>query len=285
MSAHHLAILLLVLGNFAASVSDIAVKLLDGDVPTFQYVFIRQLFSLLLIWPLWHRQPKKERALISWKLQLLRAHLILMGSGCMVIAITHLPLATANAVFYAAPLLMLPLSVMLLKETPSLGKVLASLFGFVGVLVVLRPSEFHWAALFALGTAMTLALFNITARRLPKEQTVVTTLYWTSLLSLPMSAILCAIYWQPISNTSLLLILASAGLILSYNGLAVAAYKRAPAGNIAIAENSGLVFVTLFGVVWFSEVPDWLTLVGILMIVVPLIPWRSLRFRPAAKGA
>lgn len=285
MSAHHLAILLLVLGNFAASVSDITVKLLDGDVPTFQYVFIRQLFSLLLIWPLWHRQPKKERALISWKLQLLRAHLILMGSGCMVIAITHLPLATANAVFYAAPLLMLPLSVMLLKETPSLGKTLASLFGFVGVLVVLRPSEFHWAALFALGTAMTLALFNITARRLPKEQTVVTTLYWTSLLSLPMSAILCAIYWQPISNTSLLLILASAGLILSYNGLAVAAYKRAPAGNIAIAENSGLVFVTLFGVVWFSEVPDWLTLVGILMIVVPLIPWRSLRFRPAAKGA
>lgn len=284
MSAHHLAILLLVLGNFAASVSDIAVKLLDGDVPTFQYVFIRQLFSLLLIWPLWHRQSKKERALISWKLQLLRAHLILMGSGCMVIAITHLPLATANAVFYAAPLLMLPLSVMLLKETPSLEKVLASLFGFVGVLVVLRPSEFHWAALFALGTAMTLALFNITARRLPKEQTVVTTLYWTSLLSLPMSAILCAIYWQPISNTSLLLILASAGLILSYNGLAVAAYKRAPAGNIAIAENSGLVFVTLFGVVWFSEVPDWLTLVGILMIVVPLIPWRSLRFRPAAKG-
>jgi drug/metabolite transporter (DMT)-like permease len=66
-------------------------------------------------------------------------------------------------------------------------------------------------------------------------------------------------------------------LILAYNGVAVAAYKKAPAGNIAVAENSGLLFVTLFGVMWFNEVPDWLTIVGIVMIVVPLIPWRNLK--------
>jgi drug/metabolite transporter (DMT)-like permease len=64
---------------------------------------------------------------------------------------------------------------------------------------------------------------------------------------------------------------------LAYNGVAVAAYKKAPAGNIAVAENSGLLFVTLFGVMWFNEVPDWLTIVGIVMIVVPLIPWRNLK--------
>lgn len=277
ISTYHLAILLLVFGNFTASLSDVAVKLLNGDVPIFQYVLLRQLLSLALIFPLWFRQKPNARKLYRPGLNIFRAHLILIGSGCMVVAITHLPLATANAVFYAAPLLMLPLSILLLRETPSATKIAASLVGFLGVLVVLRPSEFHWAALFALGTAITLALFNVTARKLPTQQTVISTLFWTTLLSLPIASVLALSLWKQLNAQELLLILASASLILAYNGVAVAAYKKAPAGNIAVAENSGLMFVTLFGVMWFNEVPDWLTIVGIVMIVVPLIPWRNLK--------
>lgn len=273
-SASYFAITLLIIGNLAASLSDVAVKLLNGEVSSFQYIFIRQLLSTLVITPLWWRQRQEQRRLLDFKLNLLRAHLIIIGSGCMVVAITHLTLATANAVFYAAPLLMLPLSVLLLNERPSIGRVAASIFGFIGVLVVLRPSEFHWAALFALGTTLTLALFNVTARKLPTQQTVVSTLFWTSLLSIPVSAIAALINWKPISLHQVGLILASAALILAYNGFAVAAYKRAPASNIAIAENSGLVFVVIIGMVWFSEVPDWLTTLGIAMIILPLMPWR-----------
>ncbi|KJY84293.1 hypothetical protein TW81_05580 [Vibrio galatheae] len=192
----------------------------------------------------------------------------------MVVAITHLTLATANAVFYAAPLVMLPLAIVLLGERPSIQRIAATIFGFVGVMVVLRPSEFHWSALFALGTTVTLALFNLTARKLPSQQSVVSTLFWTSVLSLPISATLALIYWQPISLPQILLILISAGLILTYNGLAVMAYQRAPASSIAVAENSGLMFVALFGVMWFGEVPSWLTALGIVMIVLPLLPWK-----------
>lgn len=283
MSPHYLAILLLVIGNLAASLSDVAVKILDGGVPVYQYVFIRQLLSALVILPLWLRQPSEQRKLRKPILNIFRAHILIIGSGCMVVAVTHLPLATANAIFYAAPLLMLPLSTLLLKETPPFGKVIATIIGFVGVLVVLRPSEFHWAAVFALGTAMTIALFNITARQLPVEQSIVTTLFWTSVLSLPLTASVALVNWTPIDSHVLLLILGSASLILLYNGLAVAAYQKAQAGHIAVAENSGLLFVTLFGVMWFDEVPDWLTAVGILMIVAPLIPWHSLRGRRATK--
>ncbi len=276
MSAQYFAILLLVLGNLAASLSDVAVKIIDDSVPVYQYVFIRQLLSALVVFPLWWRQKPVRRRLHKPALNFFRAHILILGSGCMVIAITHLSLATANAIFYAAPLLMLPLSVVLLKETPPLGKVFATLIGFIGVLVVLRPSEFHWAAIFALITAMTIALFNITARKIPTEQTIVSTLFWTSLLSLPLTTVVAIINWTPISVEVLFLTLGSATLILFYNGLAVAAYQKAPAGNIAAAENSGLLFVTLFGVMWFDELPDWLTAVGIVMIVAPLLPWNAL---------
>jgi drug/metabolite transporter (DMT)-like permease len=140
------------------------------------------------------------------------------------------------------------------------------------VLIVLRPQNFHWAAGFALVTAFTLALFNILAKRIPKEQTVITTLMWTSLFSLPIAAILASINWQPMTWVQLGWIALSALLVLSYNGLAVIAYQRAAANQIALAEYSGLLFVVLFGVMWFDEIPDMLTWVGIGMIVLPLIP-------------
>ncbi len=286
LSVTHIAIVLLIVGNFATSLSDVAVKLLNGEISTFQYIFIRQLFSTLVICPLWLKQSKQQRKLYSPKLNLFRAHLIIIGSGCMVVAITHLTLAAANAVFYAAPLVMLPLSILLLRERPTLGQSAATLLGFIGVIVVLRPLEFQWAAIFALVTTVTLAIFNLTARKLPEQQTLVSTLFWTSLLSLPISASLALFYWVPISSIQLLLILASAALVLIYNGLAVAAYQRAPASSIAVAENSGLIFVTLIGVIWFNEVPDSLTILGIFLIILPLLPWNTwLKMRPVSTQA
>ncbi|MFM2621486.1 DMT family transporter [Vibrio owensii] len=275
MSPYHLALFLLVIGNLAASLSDVAVKLIEGGISPFQYMFVRQLASLLLILPFYLKQKPNKRSLKQAPITLLRAHLILIGSGCMMVAVTHLPLATANAVFYAAPILMLPLSILFLNEHPPLSKILLTCFGFLGVLVVLRPDHFHWAALFALGTATTLAMFNILVRKLPSEQSVVTTLWWTTLFSLPISAVLAGFYWQPITWQELALVVTSAVCILSYNGLAVLAYQKAPAGEIALAEYSGLVFVTLFGIWWFDEIPDWLTAVGIIMIVLPLLPWNK----------
>lgn len=275
MSPYHLALFLLVIGNLAASLSDVAVKLIEGGISPFQYMFVRQLASLLLILPFYLKQKPNKRSLKQAPITLWRAHLILIGSGCMMVAVTHLPLATANAVFYAAPILMLPLSILFLNEHPPLSTILLTCFGFLGVLVVLRPDHFHWAALFALGTASTLAIFNILVRKLPSEQSVVTTLWWTTLFSLPISAVLAGFYWQPITWQELALVVASAVCILSYNGLAVLAYQKAPAGEIALAEYSGLVFVTLFGIWWFDEIPDWLTAIGIIMIVLPLLPWNK----------
>ncbi|OLQ86710.1 multidrug transporter [Vibrio ponticus] len=284
-SAASLAILLLVVGNLAASLSDVAVKLLNGEISSFQYVFMRQLLSVLIILPLWWKQPASQRALTAPGVIGIRAVLIMLGSGCMMIAITHLPLATANAVFYAAPLIMLPLSVWILKEIPPLAKVLATSIGFVGVLMVLRPSQFHWAAWFALGTATTLAVFNILARKLPPEQPVITTLFWTSVMTVPLSGIMAALYWQPITLEQVGLVALSAGLILTYNGLAVMAYRKAPAGQIALAEYSGLVFVVIIGIWGFNEIPDSLTTLGIAMIILPLLPYREILQRRSIRRA
>ena len=87
MSPHHLALLLLVVGNLAASLSDVAVKLIEGGISPFQYMFVRQLASLLLILPFYLRQQPDKRSLKQAPITLLRAHLILIGSGLSLIHI------------------------------------------------------------------------------------------------------------------------------------------------------------------------------------------------------
>lgn len=265
-------VLLLLLGNLSSSFSDVAVKLLEGGISAFQYMFIRQLFSVLLLLPLWLRLTPQQQAIGNSTITLIRSHLVLAGSGFVMVALTWLPLATANALFYAAPLLMLPLSAWLLKEKPERQKTVATVTGFCGVLLVLRPDQFHWAAIAGLGCAFTLALYNVLVRKLPAQQPVVSTLFWTGVLSLPLAGILAALFWQPISAMELLLIAASAVFTLGYHGCGVAAYRRAETYQLGLIEYSGLIFVTLLGIIGFDETPDLLTSMGIILIVLPMMP-------------
>ena len=271
------AIILLVLANLIASLSDVSLKVLNGEVPTFQYVFIRQFISLFFILPFWLRLPKEKYKEGCCKITFWRAQFIVGGSACAMIAITHLTLATANAMFYVAPLMMLPLSILLLKEAPPLSKYIATGIGFIGVLIVLRPDQFHWAAIVALGSALTMAVCNILIRRLPAEQHLISTLFWTTVMTLPLAFVLAIFDWQSISMANILWIVAINVFVLAYHALVVIAYKKSAVSNIALAEYSGLAFVTIFGIIWFDEIPDLLTALGILLIVVPMmpLPWKK----------
>jgi drug/metabolite transporter (DMT)-like permease len=271
------AIFFLVAANLLASLSDVSLKILNGEVPTFQYVFIRQAISLLLLLPFWLRLDKSE-----WKngcdwITFWRAQLILLGSACAMVAITHLPLATANAMFYVGPLLVLPLACVFLGERPTASKVFATLLGFIGVLIVLRPDQFHWASIIALGSALSMGVGNILIRKVPANQSLLSTLFWTTLMTVPFALVLAYWQWAPISLRHILWIVAINLFVLSYHALVVKAFQQAPASQIALAEYSGLAFVTFFGVIWFDEVPDLYTILGILLIIIPMMPirWRK----------
>ncbi|EJY4609236.1 TPA: DMT family transporter [Vibrio vulnificus] len=268
------AIFLLVTANLLASLSDVSLKILNGEVPTFQYVFIRQSISLVLLLPFWLRMEKSQ-----WKkgcdwITFWRAQLILLGSACAMIAITHLPLATANAMFYVGPLLVLPLAFVFLGERPAAGKIVATLLGFVGVLIVLRPEQFHWAAIVALGSALSMGVGNILIRKVSADQSLISTLFWTTLMTLPFAFALAYWQWSAIRFEHILWIVAINLFVLAYHALVVKAFQQAPASQIALAEYSGLAFVTFFGVIWFDEVPDSYTVLGILLIIVPMMPIR-----------
>ncbi|SFL90458.1 DMT family transporter [Marinobacter zhejiangensis] len=264
------AILLLVIGNALALVSDVFVKLLEPGAPVFQFAFLRCLITLLLLLPLW-KQVNPRRLFQGGKVHFIRAHVHLGGMFCMVIALGALPLATANAIFYAAPIMVMVLSVLVFGERLRPLSVLAVVSGFAGILVILRPADFNWGAVAALGSAAALAINAVMVRKLPKRQSTVHKLALTYVMILPASAILMVVEGAPLDPAILASALGSSLFILGYNITVLLAYRQVEANQVTSAEYTGLVWAVVIGWMFFGEAPDLWFFVGTAMIVVPLI--------------
>ncbi|WP_166267031.1 DMT family transporter [Marinobacter caseinilyticus] len=264
------AILLLIIGNALALISDVFIKLMEPGTPIFQFAFLRCVITLLLLLPL-AGQLNRKHLFTGLKVHAARAHIHLVGLLCMVIGLANLPLATANAVFYAAPILVMVLAALIFQEKLSTMSVIAVFSGFSGIVVILRPVEFNWAAIAALAAALTLAINAVMVRKLPKEQTTVHKLLLNYLLIIPAAGALAL--WEGAAWDSSILISAggSAVFILGYNITVLLAYKQVDANQVTSAEYTGLIWAVLIGWIGFNEMPDLWFAVGSAMIVVPLI--------------
>ena len=94
-----MAIIGLLVGNLILTLGDVAIKSLGASTGLFQYLAIRYLLTLILIWPIWRRLSAEQRAPSGFKIHLLRGHLSLLGAVCAFYSLLHLSLATANVIF------------------------------------------------------------------------------------------------------------------------------------------------------------------------------------------
>ncbi|WP_148861089.1 DMT family transporter [Marinobacter fonticola] len=264
------AILLLIIGNAMALVSDVFIKLLGPDTPVFQFVFLRCVITLLLLVPLW-RQINGSHVFEGLGIHTVRAHIHLIGIVAMVMALGALPLATANAIFYAAPVLVMVLSVVFLRERLDGRSLFAVISGFIGIVVILRPVEVNWMALSALVVAASLAVNALMVRKLPSGQSMVHKLFLSYLLVLPAATAL--MLWEGAAWDASILFnaIGSSVFILGYNVTVLLAYRQVEASQVTSAEYTGLIWAVVLGWFWFGETPDLWFLLGSSMIVVPLI--------------
>lgn len=266
------AMALLVIGNLSATFSDALVKTMEGgpDGAIFQFALFRQISAVLILIPFCLTAPVKNLTLgLKW--HALRAHIWVIGVFFSVVALTTMPLATANAIFYAAPLIMLPLAAIFLREKLSMASVMAAVIGFIGVLILVRPTDFTWAALSAMIVAVTLAINNLLIPKIPRQQTVPQTLLLHNLIGIPVALALALYEGMPFSLDLFWRAAGSTAFILIYAATCVVAYRAAESNKIASAEYSGLVCAVGVGFVLFGEVPDMLMMVGTTLIVLPLI--------------
>src|SRR5580692_6123285 len=144
-----------------------AVKLLTAHYPAAQITWAR--FTGHLIVMLVVFLPHYRWSLLRTRrpaVQIGRSLLMLASNMMFVLAIGRVPLATASAIGFTAPLIVTALSVPLLREQVGIRRWSAVIVGFAGALLIIRPgSGFHDpTVLLLLASALAYALYQIATR-------------------------------------------------------------------------------------------------------------------------
>jgi drug/metabolite transporter (DMT)-like permease len=162
----------LVSGGFIFTTNGAMIRLLSTEIEGVQTAFFRAFFSVLFLLPLILTGRVKP-----WKSQHIQGHFwrTLMGTVSMVLgfyALAMLPLADATALAFSQPLFSVVLAAIVLHEKVRWRRWTATIVGFIGVLVMVRPGShgLQPGAIVALCNAMSVAVSILLVRRLSASE-------------------------------------------------------------------------------------------------------------------
>ena len=162
----------LVSGGFIFTSNSAMIRLLSAEVESVQTAFFRAFFSVLLLAPMMLTGRVKP-----WQSQRLQGHFwrTAMGTTSMVLgfyAVSMLPLADATALAFSQPLFSVVLAALVLREKVRWRRWSATIVGFIGVLVMVRPGSgsLQPGAAVALLNALASATSILLVRRLSDSE-------------------------------------------------------------------------------------------------------------------
>lgn len=248
--------------------------LAETGMSFFQIALARAGFALLAILPFVYLAGWRALRTAYPGTHVIRA---VCGAGAMLsgfYALSHLPLADVTAIGFTTPLFATILAILFLGETVRWRRWTATLVGFGGVLIMLRPGALLSGEgialdgfLAALGMAAGIAVAVIMVKRLPKSEHQAVMLLWFCLASIALAVVPAIQAWQ---NPSLeqWLMLAGVGVIgVSGQSLIIRAYRAGEASFVAPFDYSKILFAMAFGFLFFAEIPEVWTLAGAAVIV------------------
>ncbi len=187
----------------------------------------------------------------------LRSLLNIAAAFLFFTGLRYMPLADAFAIAFAAPLFITALSVPVLGEQVGVRRWAAVIVGFIGVMVVVQPgtSSFRIEALLPLGAALAYAVSMLLGRKLTRDLSTASIMFWPSLGAVLVTAVMMPAQWQtpglPDAGVFLLMgVIGTAGMSLITQG-----YRHAPAAVIAPFDYTVLVWGVIFGWAIWRDIP------------------------------
>ncbi|MFY0679394.1 MAG: DMT family transporter [Thalassovita sp.] len=257
--------------------ADAIAKILGQSLPIVAILLCRFVFQFLLLAPavIATRRPWRLSGR-PLRLTLWRTVLHIAGVGLMFKSLQYLPLADAIAIAFVMPFIMLLLGKYVLNEDVGLRRLLACVVGFIGTLMVIQPSfvSVGWPALLPLSVALIFALFMLVTRQIAKEIDPITLQavsgFMATVILLPATLIGTAYGIQafslPSPSGSEWILLLALGLLGTFAHLFMTwALKYAPSTTLAPMQYLEIPFATTIGWLVFSDLPNGLVGVGILV--------------------
>lgn len=255
------------------AVQDGISQYLAREYNVFFIVMVRYWFFALFVVILCSKQPGGLRKAISTKqpfLQVFRGALLALEVIVMITSFTVLGLIESHAIFSIYPLLVAALSGPVLKEFVGWKRWSAIFIGFIGVMIILKPSNnvFSLEAIIPLVAALMFALYSLLTRYAARQDTSMTSFFWTGIIGAVVMSIVGSGYWialKPVDWAWLGLLCILACLA---HYLLIKCYELSEASSLQPFAYLQLLFATIIGLWIFSEKLEVHVVMGALLVVL-----------------
>ncbi len=259
----------LVAGGFIFTTNGAMIRMLSFEIESVQIAFLRGLISLLFLIPLIATGRVKP-----WTSKRIQGHFwrTFMGTCSMVLgfySLAMLPLADATAIAFSQPLFSVVLAALVLHEKVRWRRWTATIVGFVGVLVMVRPGShgLQPGAIVALLNAMSVAISVLLVRRLSNSETPLMILTQFAIFS-TLFLLLPAIWfwtWPSLFGWALAIGVALSATLGQY--VWVQAFAHGEMSAVAPFDYLRLPFAVFVGWMIWGEMPVIWTYVGAAIVI------------------
>lgn len=259
------------LASMAAFVAnDTCVKLIGNTLPLGELIALRNLTATIYILAfaalfggltLPANAPKQ---ILGWRMAAEFFSTLLFLSGLVM-----LPIADATAIGQFTPIAITAAAAIFLKERIGWRSWVATVFGLIGVLVIIKPgtSAYSPAALLVLAAVGFIVVRDLATRSISRD---VPTLTLTA-MSASVSILSGVVLWPfetwivPSAYQAMLLMLAASFLTIAY-ALIIVAMRHGDVGTVSPFRYAVIVFAILSGWVFWNELPDLTQFIGIAVL-------------------
>jgi drug/metabolite transporter (DMT)-like permease len=271
LAANRRGIVLMSAAMSVFMVNDTLIKIAGETMPASQVIGVRGMMASIWIGAvLLATTPVRELRWLAEPRLLGRCALDIVGTFTYLLALFALPIATATAINMSTPIFITVMAVLWLGESVGWRRWSAVAAGFLGVLLIVRPSPegLNWWALLAFGATGLHAFRDIYTRRIdPRVPSVVIT--FANALSVGLFGCAMAVIddWRPMGwREWAMLGTASLFLAIGYHWV-VLAMRAGEASVIGAFRYSGLIWAVIVGWAIWGHIPDTLTWAGMVLLV------------------
>lgn len=257
------------IGSFTAMA--LAGRTLGAEYDTFEIMLYRSVFGFLIVVGVaWSVGTLREINRDALGLQVLRNLVHFTGQNLWFFAVTAIPLAQVFAFEFTTPLWVIVLSPFLLGERLTRVRSTAALMGFIGILIVARPTVagLNAGVLAAAGCAVFFALTFITTKKLTGRQSITAIMFYLTLLQLIFGLITAGydgdIVLPTLTSAPLLAVVGTCGLLAHF--CITNALRLAPAAVVSPIDFARLPVIAILAMLVYGETVDIWVFVGALII-------------------
>ncbi len=268
----------LIFASLFFSLMTLCVKKIDNRIPIYELVFFRSLLSLsitsLII---------NKKNLNPWgnnkPLLILRGILGTIALVCIFYAIRNMPLNIATVIQYTYPIFISIFAGILINEKITKNVVIASLIGWLGILIILNPYQLSslkieldkFVLLIAFLGAVSTSLAYITVKKLSLTEDIFIIIKYFPLVSVITLSPIVLMNWVTPNIIDIVWILGIGFFTQAGQTFLTVGIKQLPTSEAATINYLQVFFGSLWGFLFFNEIININFIIGSLLVLLGTI--------------